>query len=282
MLPVARLLLLFLCVVRLSRAQTPAKAIEWGFGTAVGQLSFTNGSRESALGVTIAAHVWDWLDISVNPTYAWAESPSVQVGPLVQPARRVSGLTDLPLNLWASHELPGAWSPSIGFSLGITLPTGDTATLGSGQLGLGAGIDVAFSPTDQFAFDVGAERSLSNGYSTGLAASAATSLALSGRIKSGAVSYGLSISGDVGAVPSGFENARSVAAGVGIPLDGGMSVNVAASAGLTAGSPAWAFSVGVGTTPSGVAAASIAPYQMLRHAFGGGRKLTTKPKTKGP
>lgn len=275
-------LLLLLCAAGVSSAQAPAKTVQWGFGTAIGVLNFTDGSRETALGATIAAHVWDWLDVSVNPTYAWAQSAPVLVGAIVVPGRNVSGMTDLPINIGVSHEFPGAWSPSIGFSLGITLPTGDSTTVGSGQAGLGAGVSVGFSPTDQFSFEVGADQSVTDGYSAGLASSATTSLALSTQFKPGTATFGLSLSGDVGAVPSGFENARSIAAGIGIPVGGGLSINLDASAGLTSGSPTWAFAAGIGTTPSGVAAATIAPYQFLRQAFGRGRKLRTKPRTKGP
>ena len=274
--------LLLLCVTGISGAQTPADPIHWSFGVAAGQLKFPDGSSESALGGTIAARAWDWLDLSVNPTYAWVRSAPVPGGsPAQQQGRSANGVTDLPLTIGVSHDIPGPWSPSVGLSLGITLPTGDTATVGSGSTGVGVNLNVGFAPTDNFSFDIAAGRSISdNGYSAGFASSSPTSLALSTLVKAGTISVGLSLSGDVGAASSGFESAQSLAAGVAIPVGRGMSLNFDGSAGLTPGAPTWAFAVGIGTTASGIVAATVAPYQRLRRAFGQGTKIKSKPRTK--
>ena len=137
-----------------------------------------------------------------------------------------------------------------------------------------------FAPTDNFSFDIAAGRSISDGYSAGFASSSPTSLALSTLVKAGKISVGLSLSGDVGAASSGFESAQSLAAGVAIPVGRGMSLNFDGSAGLTPGAPTWAFAVGIGTTASGIVAATVAPYQRLRRAFGQGTKIKSKPRTK--
>jgi len=90
------------------------------------------------------------------------------------------------------------------------------------------------------------------------------------------VQLSASLSGDVGPV-TGYEPARSLAAGMALPVGTGMSMNLDGSVGLSTGSPTWALSLGFGTTPSGVVAASIAPYQRLSKAFGAGSKIKTKP-----
>lgn len=254
-----------------------AQAATWTAGAAVGQLKFSDGSRESAIGATIAARAWDWLDVSVNPTYARSTSVAVQTSPTtVIPARTVSGFTDLPVNFGISHALPGAWSPSMGFSLGITLPTGDPAGLGSGQTAFGANASVGISPTDDYWFSAGAGRSLSNGYSAALASSTSTSVALSAGTRAGSLQLSASLSGDVGPVTTGFEPARSLAAGAGVPIAAGMSLSLDGSLGLSKGSPSWVLSAGFGTTPSGIVAASAAPYQRLSKAFGAGARIKTK------
>lgn len=278
-----RSILLLLCAGGIAGAQTPSDPMQWAFGAAAGQLRFSDGARESALGLTIGAQAWGWLDVSVNPTYAWAESAPVAAGSggLMQ-RRRVSGMTDLPVSVGVSHELPGPWAPSIGVSLGITLPTGDTATLGAGTTGVGGNLDVGFSPAENVSFDVGAGRSFSDGFSAGLASSASTSLALSTLFKVGPAGIGLTVAGDVGAVPVGFENGRSIGGGVSVPIAGNISLNLDGSAGLTKGSLDWTYAVSIGTTPSGVVAATTAPYQRLRRAFGIGTKIKNKPRTKGP
>jgi len=270
--------LLLLCATGICGAQTPADSIRWGFGAAAGQLKFTDGSRESALGLTIAARAWNWLDLSVNPTFAWMQFAAVQGGsPAQSRARNVSGLTDLPVSVGISHGVPGPWSPTIALALGITLPTGDSATVGTHETGLGVSLGAGFAPQDNFAFSVAAGRSISAGYSAGLGSSSTTSLALSGQVTAGTVGIGLGLSGDVGAVPAGFESARSIAAGMAVPLFGGVSLNLDGSAGLTRGSPTWAYAIGLGTR-----AATVAPYQRLRQAFGLGTKINAKPKTKAP
>jgi hypothetical protein len=260
-----------------------AQAPRWSAGVAAGQLKFSDGSSESAIGATIGAHVWDWLDVSVNPTYARAHSVAIQSSPtVVIPARSVSGFTDLPLNFGISHALPGTWSPSIGFSLGVTLPTGDTASLGSGRMGVGASASVGISPSEDVWFSAGAGRSLSNGYSAALASSSSTSMALSAGTTAGPFNISASLSGDVGATSSGYEGARSIAAGMALPVGAATSLSLDGSVGLTTGSPTWAYSVGFGTRPSGIVAASVAPYQRLRQAFGAGTGTKNKPKTGKP
>ena len=276
-----RLSVVFLCCVTgTAGAQAQLSSVTWGFGVAAGQMRFADASKESALGVTISARAWDWLDVSVNPTYAWAQGAPTQSGTaLPQPGRSVSGLTDLPVTIGLSHLMPGPWSPSLGLSLGMTLPTGDTTTVGSGVTALGANLNLGFSPAENFSFGFGAGRSLSDGYSAGLASASPTSLALSTMFTAGAVSLGISLAGDVGAVPSGSERGRSIAGGVAIPVGGRMSLNFDGSSGLGSGAHSWAYTAGIGTTASGIVAATVAPYQRLRQAFGMGRKRTMKAKT---
>jgi hypothetical protein len=62
-----------------------------------------------------------------------------------------------------------------------------------------------------------------------------------------------------------------------LPVGAGISMNLDGSVGLSTGSPTWALSFGFGTTPSGVVAASVAPYQRLNKAFGAGAKIKAKP-----
>lgn len=264
------------CATTIGGAQAPS----WSAGVAAGQLKFSDGSKESALGATVVAHIWDWLDVSVNPTYAWAQGVAVRLSPTITtPARSVSGFTDLPVSVGASHALPGEWSPSVGLSLGVTLPTADTASFGSGRTAVGASMSFGIAPSDDLWFSIGAGRSLSNGFSAALASSSSTSLALSGGTTAGPLHVSGSLSGDVGAVAAGFESARSIAVGMALPVTTGMSLTLDGSAGLTTGSPTWAYSIGFGTTVSGIAAASIGPYQRLRQTFGAGTNAKNKPKT---
>jgi hypothetical protein len=264
-----RTLMLSMCVGALCGAQSPS----WSAGVAAGQLKFSDGSSESAVGTTIVAHVRDWLEVSVNPTYAWLRSAA--------PQPNVSGFTDLPVSVGVWRALPGAWSPSVALGLGVTLPTGDT-TIGSGTMAFGASASVGIAPGNDGWFSVSAGRSLSNGFSTALASSASTSLALSGGTALGPVRVSASLTGDVGPVPSGYESARNISAGLAVPVGASMSLGFDGSVGLTKASPTWAYTVGLGTAPSGVVAAAVAPYERLRKAFGAGTGVKNKPKTGKP
>jgi hypothetical protein len=267
-----------LCATHVCAAQTHMRS-----GLAYGQLKFSDGAKVTALGATVAARMWNWLDVSVNPTYAWAHSEAYAASPTVTVAARdVRGFTDLPVALGVSYGLPGQWSPSIGFAVGITLPLGDPNTLGSGQTGVGASMNLGFEPAEDRWVSVGGGRSLSNGYSASLASSSPTSLAISAGLESLGVHFSASLSGDVGAPSSGYEGARSFAAGMSWPIDGGMSFSLDGSRGLSGGAPQWAYSIGLGTTPTGLAAATVAPYQRLRQSFGAGTGTKNKPKTAKP
>jgi hypothetical protein len=258
-----------------------AQGTKWSAGGAVGSLKFSSGASETAIGASVAARLMDWLDVGINPTYAWTQSVAVQVSPSVTiPARSVNGFTDLPLTVGVSHALPGAWSPSFGFTFGATLPTGDTAGLGSGKFALGASVSLGIAPTEDQWLSIGAGRSLSNGYSAALASSTSTSLSLSAGTRAGQLQLSASLSGDVGTLPPGAERSSSLAAGLAVPLGSAVSFSVDAGLGFAKGSPTWALTAGVGTSAAGVVAAASSPFQRLGKAFGTGSNSKIKSKGK--
>jgi len=258
-------------------------AVRWTSGVAGGALRFADGAEERAVAANVGAHLWGWLDISVNPTYAWATGAPVQLTPLqTQPGRRVRGFTDLPIDIGVSHGIPGIWAPTMSFSLGFTLPTGDSLTVGGGRgVGVGANIGIGVAPAENFSLNAGLGRSLSNGYSADLASSSLSSLSLGSSTKLGPVGVSVSYSQDVGATEPGYDNARVVGGGLSFPLGGEFALNADGSGGLTPGAPKWAFSLSLGTSTASISAVSVAPFQRLRQVFGKGRPLiTTKPRTR--
>ena len=258
-------------------------AVQWTSGVAGGALRFSDGAEERAVAANVGAHLWGWLDISVNPTYAWATGAPVLLTPLQsQPGRKVRGFTDLPVDIGVSHGIPGFWAPSMSFSLGFTLPTGDSLAVGGGRgVGVGANIGIAVAPTENFSLNAGLGRSLSNGYSANLASSSLSSLSLGSSTKLGPMGVSVNYSQDVGTAEPGYENARVVGGGLSFPLGGDFALNADGSGGLTPGAPKWAFSLSLGTSSASIAAASVAPYQRLRRVFGKGRALiATKPRTR--
>ena len=255
--------------------------VRWAAGVSAGQLRFSDGAEERAIGAALAVRLWGWLDVSVNPTYAWARGAPVQLALRTIPGRQVQGLTDLPVSVGVSHGFSRAWSPSLGLSLGVTLPTGDSATVGGGSVtAVGANASVGIAPAENFFLGFGAGRTISKGYSAELASSSSTSLSASAGLTIGSVGLNTSYSFDVGAVETDYESARSLAGGINIPLIGDVALNLDGSSGLTKGAPNWALSFGIGTTTASLSSVAVAPYQRLRTVFGAGRKLPTKPRTR--
>ena len=261
---------------------TEAPARKFSAGVSTGQLRFADGSQERALGASVAAHLWGWIDISLNPTYAWARGADTTVLNRTIAGKQVAGFTDLPIEIGVSHELPGGWSPSLGFSLGITLPTGDSATVGGGgATAVGGSFTAGVTPATGFSLSLGAGHTLTNGYSSGLATSSTTSLSFGSSVQIGTVGMSAGYSADVGEVQPGFENARSLSGGLSIPLFGDYSLSLDGSGGLTHGAPDYAVSVGIGTTVAGIASVTVPTWKKLQKTFGAGRKFPkTKPKTK--
>ena len=263
-----------------STADEPSRRVSAGVG--YGQLAFSDGSRERAFGASVGIHLFSFMDISVSPTYAWATSaPLVLTTGLTRPGRTVSGLADLQVSIGVSHgfnDIPG--SPSVSFSLGATLPIGDTTAVGSGTAGTGISLDFGIQPTDVMSLYFGVGHALTSGYSTALSSSSTTSLGVGGSFQLGRVGLSVGYSADVGTAEVGYENARSVSGGFNIPVFADYALNLNGSVGLTKGAPDWVYAIGIGTTTASISAVSARPYNALARAFGAGTRKRTKPATR--
>ncbi len=245
--------------------------VTWGGGAAVGHLAFSGGGYERAFGTNISATLWRWLTVSAGPTYAWVTSADSITVTRTFPGRTVSGFTDLPVGVRVSRDLPGDWAPVVGLGFGATLATGDTSTVGSGQTAYGINLSLVASPTDNVALMIGAGRSLANSYATILGSTSLTSLTAGVVLDVDWATVSADVFTNVGSPPAGYDPARSLAGGLSIPVHGDLSLGIDASAGLATGAPNWTFSVGLGTTPAGLAAAAVSPLSALRNTFGNGR-----------
>jgi hypothetical protein len=250
-------------------------------GVSAGQLRFAGNAQERAIGATVAAHFWGWADLSVNPTYASATAADTVVGTQTIHGRTSSGFASLPVSVGISHDLAGPWSPSISMDVGFSIPTGDSLSVGGSKAGYGANLDFGLAPSDNLSLGFGASHALSGSYSTGIGNSTATSLSTSATMQVGGVGVCATYSGDVGALPLGYESAQSVGEGLNVPLHGDLALTLDGSAGLTPGAPTWMMSAGLGFTPAGVASVLLSPIAPTRRAFGAGRTLAvSKPRTK--
>ncbi len=245
----------------------PVAAQRVQFGVIGGALSLPSGLDQTGVGAVLQLLPVSWLTLGAHP--AWVHvSGSDAAGSFSS-----SGLTDLPLEAGIWRDLPGPLSPGLGLSLGVTLPTGDTAQgLGTGETSVGASVGGSLSPIDKWSFGADVWRPFTGaGWNTALSSSQSTSLSLE-------TSYEIN---DRTALHAGFNTdlggsdstgvVRSLTAGLTLPLAGPVSLAVDAARGLTSGAPHWGFTVGVGSAFAGInPVGPNSPVRRLATAFGRG------------
>lgn len=234
-----------------------------GAGITVGSARLADARTERVVSGVIQLQPRPWLSLSAMPAMLHV---SDSVG------GSTSGVGDLPLVAAATANLPTRWSPTLGGALIVALPTGSVACgLGNGTTTAGVDIGVGVAPTAGLRFSAGAIRSLSGlaGQSS-LSPPRATTLQLEGAadVASG-WTVGLSVGADVGTADSTQALSRTAGAGLTHILHGALAVTVDASHGLTAASPRWVVSVGLGTVFSGISPVSpTSPLRRLKSSFG--------------
>lgn len=214
-----------------------------------GAATLNDHQKDRALTATLQWQARSWLGLSVAPGYIHAENDSAGV-PFTS-----TGFGDLPVSADASYSFDDApWSPDLGSSLTVTLPTGLTRCgLGTGSTGVGLDLGVGVQPTDPLHLAITTSRDLS-----GTAASSildpphATSLSFEATYDfSPRVTAGLSFGGDFGTPDSGETLPRAIGGGTTLHIAGPIALAVSGSHGLTSGSPRWALSIGIGTAFAG-------------------------------
>ena len=183
-----------------------------------------------------------------------------------------SGLGDLPLVVTASYTSQRPGSPTVGAALVTVLPTGDAACgLGSGQTAVGMDLGVAVSP-GQGRLALDASRSLSGLSSqASLGASGTTTLHIEAGYDvtprwTGTASFGVDLGPD-----SSQALSRMIGAGVRHTIAGPLMITIDGSHGLTAASPQWLLSVGIGTAfASSSPVAPTTPLRRMKSTFGNG------------
>jgi len=244
-------------------AQTPLAA-----GVTVGAAKLSDQRSERALAGVLQLQANPWLMLSAVPSF-------VHVSDMVKGSSVSSnGLADLPVAAAAMHTFPGAGAPTIASALTIVLPTGN-ASCGLGSGATSAGLDIGFAATPRSGVHVSADasRTISHVSSQStLSAPRATSLLLGGGYDvSPTWRADISLGIDVGQVDSTQALSRVVGGGVSHRVGGSMALTLDASAGLTAGSPKWVVSLGLGSVFAGTSPVGLsAPLKRLRSGFTGG------------
>lgn len=234
------------------------------FGVTSGALGYRDGRTEQALGAIVRWAPVHWFSLSATPTGVHSTTPPVSG------SRQVSrsGIVDLPVTAAVSHRFDTRFSPELTGGIGISLPTGDTASgFGSGKFGTEIEVGAGISPTDRTWLSVGGGRSMS---------SVAMQSAFTGASGWGDMSAGCSLSerlsldagydSDLGPVEDpAIGRSTSMNAALGYVLHGPTSVNIGASHGLSGAAPRWSLALGIGTAFPVLGHANAAP---LAKAFG--------------
>ena len=236
------------------QAQTPVAA-----GVTAGAVKLTAQRSEQAVTGILQLQARSWLSFSATPSF-------VHVSDVVS-SKPVSsnGSGDLPLSADAFHAFSTRGSPVVGAALTVVLPTGNAACgLGSGVTSVGLDLGAGASPSPRLHLAADASRSIGGGLSaqSTLSAPHATSLR-------GEASYDLSprwttnvsLGADVGQVDSTQALSRALGAGLTHSL-GALTLTLDASVGLSAASPKWALSVGLGRVFAGTS--PVSPSSGLR------------------
>jgi hypothetical protein len=248
----------------LLQAQTPAPVAA---GVTAGAVKLTAQRSEQAVTGILQLQARSWLTLTATPSF-------VHVSDVVS-SKPVSsnGVGDLPLSADASYAFGAPGSPVLGAALTMVLPTGNTACgLGSGQTSFGLDIGGGASPSPRLHLAADASRSVGglSAQST-LSAPHATSLR-------GEASYDLSprwttnvsLGADVGQADSTQALSRTVGAGLTHAV-GPLTLTLDGSVGLSAASPKWALSVGLGRVFAGTSPVSPSSgLRRLKSNFTGG------------
>lgn len=220
------------------------------YGVSGGAAKLNDQQKDQTLTAAFQWQVRPWLGFSVAPGYIHAENDSAGV-PFTS-----TGLGDLPVGADLSYSFDDApWSPDLGTSLTITLPTGlQRCGLGTGQTGVGVDLGVGVQPTDPLHLALSTSRDL-----TGQAAASlldpphATSLSFEASYDlSPRVTAGLSFGGDFGTPDSGETLPRTIGGGATIHLaHSPFAFAISGGHSLTSGPPRWALTIGFGTAFAG-------------------------------
>ncbi|HYT03925.1 MAG TPA: hypothetical protein VEM13_03500 [Gemmatimonadales bacterium] len=236
-------------------------------GVSAGVVKLTDQRWEQALSGTLEYEPSSWLSLYAIPVVLHVSEDTS--------GRTVSsnGLGDLPVVAAVSRTFPTRWSPTLGAALVAVLPTGNASCgLGNGETAAGMDVGVGLSP-GRGHLSADASRSLSGvSAQSSLTAPKATTL----RVEAGydvapRWTWTASVGVDVGAADSTQALSRVIGVGVRHTLASPLMLTIDGSRGLTAASPQWVLSVGLGTAfASASPVTPTTPLRRIRSTFSTG------------
>jgi len=259
---------LFVALPALAQDSTTAPASpRMTVGVTTGTMEF--GDQRVQQGVTgvLRYHIVRSVSVAASPTFARVAFPSSLGG------GSVSGMTDVPVELAADHAFDARWTPTVGMSLGASIPVGDKQVgFGSGAVGASVGVGLGLSPIEPLSLHLGVGKSL-NDYSLssalGASSSAWADLETSYQLLD-RVAATVGIDGDIASDDS-IGPSRLVALSLAVNAFGPYTITVSGGHGLSGAAARWTLALGFGSDFAGIQAlGSSSPIQRFMRSLGGG------------
>ena len=259
---------LFVALPALAQDSTTAPASpRMTVGVTTGTMEF--GDQRVQQGVTgvLRYHIVRSVSVAASPTFARVAFPSSLGG------GSVSGMTDVPVELAADHAFDARWTPTVGTSLGASIPVGDKQVgFGSGAVGASVGVGLGLSPIEPLSLHLGVGKSL-NDYSLssalGASSSAWADLETSYQLLD-RVAATVGIDGDIASDDS-IGPSRLVALSLAVNAFGPYTITVSGGHGLSGAAARWTLALGFGSDFAAIQAlGSSSPIQRFMRSLGGG------------
>ncbi len=237
-------------------------------GVSAGSAKLSDQRSEQAVSGVVTLQAAPWLTLSTIPSVVHVRDV-VNGRPVTS-----NGVSDLPFSAAAAHAFAGPGAPTLAGALTVVLPTGNAACgLGSGQTSAGIDVGFAATPDHRLHLSADASRSISHVSSQStLTAPRATSLLVgAGYDVAPGWRADASLGIDVGPTDSAQALSRVVGGGVTHRIGSLLALTVDGGVGLTAGSPKWVLTIGLGRVFAGTSPVALnAPLKRLRSDFTGG------------
>jgi len=214
-----------------------------------------------------------WLGLTINPSYVRATDTARTT------TAGTFALSSLPMELSASHEIPGPGSPEVSASLDASFPI-TSSDSGTKETTVGTSVGLGISARDAVHFDVSAWHGLYGSTAGTMIRMSNTSLGASTTISAvPRLTVSGSMSVDVGRADSGATLGRSIGSGMSYALHGPLTLTIDGSHRLAGDGPNWSVSVGIGTAFAGVA--SVGPASPLGRLIHGTQHVSNSARGRG-
>ncbi|MFL5616033.1 MAG: hypothetical protein ACJ796_20375 [Gemmatimonadaceae bacterium] len=235
-------------------------------GVTTGSMSFADHRVQQGVTGVLRYHVGSSISVAASPTYARMTYPASLGG------GSVSALTDLPIELSLDRAIGVVWTPTLGLSLGTTLPVGNERLgFGSGAVGASIGAGLGLSPTDVFSLHVGVGAPLTDYRMVGALGSSGSTwgdFEVSSHLLD-RFDATIGFDGDF-ATSDSLGPARAVAFSLAASVAGPFTMTLSGGHGVSGAAARWTVALGFGTDFAGFQAiGSSSPIQRFLKAMGG-------------